>query len=549
MTITQSNIKGCDLVVANSAIKLNRELISYFNNLNRRVKPTPTELIYCFQENGNYFNMPLAEVIDKTGIDPFKLPSDVSYEHPDIRKLVDTIGFGGGVQFTMGLPLDVPFKELPDLLQGREFYLPFKYVQVLCVNDDTQVLENFKQENEETWLASFYVDFSYHELDKSLNTKFFDANIEQKETILKAISAMGNKGFSVQQLLLSIKATDEPSDVYLELPSRVSEYSWGLLSFTVGKLYALELQKYGQPVLSVQFKEYGSSFHITDMTAHINEHTDPKLATFDYCCAVDKNQIASRFNFNWDWIKEKEDGALAISRNAVAKFYCDHMIKQYKASCIAAYAHVDVSSPPGWVLFKYSLTPGKSPTSIEYPESGPVILRMSYQDSDTSENKCISTFLVTNYGRLTLSTDSYCVMSVMDSTRVKVSQHLKISFIIQRMNDKGDGVIVDHTIDDIYDFAPDQNGRLVLSRVEALSSETIKPESINIEHDLLNIGDVSGVINRIRELAGQLENQSLKVDPFEEIQRMQFPGAETFIYADTGFSKYQDLTCRLTTVK
>ena len=530
-------VSGCDLVVATGTKKLSEELIRYFITLD---DAEPVALVLC-DKLGGY--VPLQTVVDKTNINPFLLPADANYEDPQIRTLVDELGFKGGLQFTIGIPRIPEIREL-NLFNNDGLYLPFKDICVINVDASTMTVDIYGQEIHEIWLASMgNPEFVSAALDSSLDTDFFNNNPDKKATVQKAINEMASGSFSLEQLLLNIPTipVEECNAVSIDVPERVSSEVYTVIKAVVGALYSGEIKKHGQPVLSVQFKDTNSAFNLTDIKPRIHPDKEPRCASLDYYCGFNNHLIDDEFDMTSPWLEAGEEATLVLSRKALAEYYYDVILPYYQKMCISLKANVDIF-PFAGARFSASFQDNQTPKSVDFPESGSVLWRMDYDDRSDDAAQAIDPISnMPHYGSMSLSTKSWCEVSIVGVTRVKVIQHLEIYFYMSDNGREAEGRVVDKTYEDVYDLGVDSEGKIKCQKSEADSHKTDNSERAHG----FNNQDVSTVLAQIDPFISSLRTHDVTPYALEDMNKLVLPGADTFTYHHATFSEQQDLSCQL----
>lgn len=560
---------GYDFVVATTQASINSGLKEYLDTIDQ---PT-TYLCFLVDEDGNPSKCVDLDILKTMtgGIDPFTVPDKTQYNDPKIATLTQN-RFAVGLKLKLGLPPNVPLEDLPlivDLGNAANnviFNLFASEFQIVQNNPPSgwggkgswQVLS---QPSDKPWYFSTRVNLVYADLNKELDTPYFNQYPDQKQALLNQLQNINSGAFSLQQLLFDLDNAALQSVPSIEGVVKGSNVDLVLTKYFIG-YYFDSVRKHGEPVLSVHAVANapdGSSLRLTGMEREVAQFVDgngvvvsdptpeqKQVTTLAYLCAANNNHLPGAASFDWNWVEPSdvgnESGALAVNRNTLAAYYKTQLMPVVSRSCIKASCGVQVDSW-GWitgkVTYSWNLTSGQTPQNAEIPSSGNTVLNISYQSDAQAHDKSGATA-----GELKLSTPYSCSVSFSGNTIIIV-QNLKV-YCYARWDDTDvSGNIFNKTITDTYTLSVAQNGSL-----EVKMSTSTKDESENPKRS-----DFIDFWTQINELIGDIKNKisgfvstQIQDIPAADVQNFVFPGARVFTYKDVQFSEHQDLVSRITYV-
>lgn len=557
---------GYDFVVATTQASINAGLKEYLNTIDQ----PSTTLCFLADDKGNPSTpITLDALKAKTGgVDPFTIPDGTQYSDSRITTLTEN-KFMVGLKLKLGLPPGIMPKELPSIvaLGSSANNVGFN---LLC--SEFEIIQNtppggfaskgfwnvWTQPSGTSWYFSTKVNLVYSDLNKELNTPYFNNHPDEKEALLQQLKNLGSGAFSLQQLLFDLDNAAVQSFPKIEGLDPGSNAGL-VLTRSFVDTYFTSAKEHGEPVLSVHAVANtadGSSLRLTGMEREVGQFLDgngvvvknptplqKQVVTLDYLCAANNNPLPGTASFNWNWVDPanvgNESGIIAINRNTLANYYKNLLLPLVKNSCIKAWTSV-TAHMMGKVDNKMSLTPWQTPTSVEIIPSGSEVLTISYTSNANSHDKSGLT-----YGEFDIHSSYKCSVSFSGST-ITIVQNLKMWVKIVFDLTSTDGNVVNKTITDTYTLSVGQNGMLQAKASSATKDDAQKIDLSGIITWFVNMNDM---IDSVTKTAQNVESVTLKDIPAADIQNFVFPGAKVFTYKNVVFSEHQDLLTTITYVK
>jgi len=268
------------------------------------------------------------------------------------------------------------------------------------------------------------------------------------------------------------------------------------------------------------------------------------LNTLNYLCMIkDENFVPQRNPFTWNWMDQNQQmdfhGVQSVNRNVFRDYIHDQIINYVKNICIHTSAWTDHS----WdsTSYKATLTPGQDPTIVK-STSGEKVLEYTF--SHSSEDDTSSVGLI-NYGKLNLESKTEVNVVFKDRTII-VTQSLGIYTAVRQQYSTVSGWIVRKTITDTYTLGVNEHGQLQVVQTSD-TVDTSEDPNANGFIDFFT-GGINGVKNSIKNSARNFAMVVLTSLPISIAQSFIFPGGRTFAFKDVEFSRFQDLTTKITYV-
>ncbi|MBD2329771.1 hypothetical protein [Alkalinema sp. FACHB-956] len=562
---------GYDFVVATTQASINAGLKEYLDTIDQ---PT-TYLCFLVDDDGNPSEYIDLETLKQRtgGIDPFTIPNKTKYNDPRITTLTQN-RFAVGLKLKLGLPSSVPLENLPPIVDlgnaanNVTFNLFASEFEIIQNNPPSgwggkgswQVVS---QPTDQPWYFSTKVNLVYGDLDKELNTPYFNQHPEQREALKNQLLNLNSGAFSLQQLLFDLDNAALQSIPTIEGIVKGSNADLVLTKYFIS-YYFNSVRQYGEPVLAVHAVANApdwSSLRLTGMERQVAQFVDgngivvkdptpeqKQVTTLAYLCAANNNPLPGAASFNWNWVEPadvlNESGAIAINRNTLATYYKTVLLPIVSRSCIKVSCKVELDSDSwisGKVKYSGTLQPGQFPLETKIPDSGNTVLNISYQSDAQDSGKSGATA-----GELKLSTPYSCSVSFSGNT-ITIVQNLKVWCYVRWDATENSGNVFDKTITDVYTLSVGQNGSLQVSAPQS----TMIDNSQTPERGWF-VNAFTGVDDLIKSLQKQITNfvgTQIRDIPAADVQNFVFPGARVFTYKDAQFSEHQDLVSRITYVK
>ncbi|CAN9347874.1 unnamed protein product [Alternaria sp. RS040] len=580
-----------DLVVATTQESINAGLLQYLQNTNAN-QPYQYLFYMVDEEGATKDRLTLAQLLAKSGnVNPFDIPTDTPTTDPRIEKLFD-IRFQCGVRLRAGIP--------PGLMQnvtgkGPQIKLPAPIVtlgnsannvifNIYCSDVSVIVFRPpggynkgswkwYSQPSGTPWYVTTRTDITSENLDKTLNTPYFNNNPEQKKQLLARLNNLSGSAFSLQQLLFNLdSAVAQTVPSFVGVDDKEANH-W--LSLCFADLWAAESKEQGLPLVGVtavaQYPD-GSPLRLTGLTRYVSPVLDPSTGaiikdptplevsatTLNYLCATGRHPLPGATSFSWNWIDPQEisqsSGVMAVKRDIIAAYFVDQMLPQARKSCIEPRTDVDAYDAFGGVRYSWGFTRGMEP-SVRYHNDGATVASLAYSHETRASDSNIAT-----YGELNITSTYTCDIvsgvwkflgiTLGATNEFAITHNLKISVYCQWAASGTSANVVDKTLYDVYVVSVDSNGNLKTDPRPDPKKHTLTDKSES--------GDASGIINffiKINDLIDDVKGKSqdflrasINPIPFDKLQNFVFPGARVFSYKSASFSDYQDLVSLITYV-
>lgn len=558
---------GYDFVVATTQASINSGLKEYLDTIDQ---PTTSLCFLADPKTGNpTTQISLVDLKAKTGgIDPFQIPAGTKYSDPRIAKLTEA-KFVVGLKLKLGLPPGVLPKDMPPIV---DLGSSANNVRFNLFSSEFEIIENsppsgwggkgswnvWSQPSGTPWYFGTTVNLIYKDLDKELNTPYFNNHPKEKQALLDQLENLGSGAFSLQQLLFDLDNAAVQSFPKIKGMEKGGNAEL-ILTKSFVDVYFASAKVHGEPVLSVHAvadAPDGSTLRLTGIEREVGQFVDgngvvvpnptpeqKQAVTLDYLCAANNNPLPGAATFNWNWVDPdnigNESGVIAVNRNTLAAHYKKILVPLAKKSCFKAYTHV-VAHMMGSLDTKATLTGGQTPQTATIPPTGSEVLSISYESKADAHDKSGLT-----YGELDLHSSYLCTVSFSGNTITIVQNltiYLKAVFDLTSTN----GNVANKTITDTYTLSVGQNGKLQTTRKSSTKDDSQK---IDLTGIITWFVDMNDLIDKISNFAKKLVSVSLQDIPAADIQNFVFPGARVFTYKDVKFSEKQDLITPITYVK
>ena len=567
MSSSQSNLSssqyGYDFVVATTQASINSALRQYLANAN---EPT-AYLCFLADDKGNpTTEITLEELMTKTGgINPFEIPDGTTYSDPRITTLTQNM-FVVGVAVKLGLPPGILPADLPPIVDLGSSASNVTF-NLLCA--EFSVIQNsppsgfgasgswnvWSQPTGDSWYFSTKVNLMFSDLDSELNTPYFDNHPDQRQALIAQFENLSGSAFSLQQLLFDLdNAAVQSVPTISGLPA--GSDAAAVLSKSFINIYFESMKTYGEPLLAVhavaQTPDF-ASLRLTGLELQTNPFVDGNgvpvqnptadqrsAVTLDYLCAANNNPLPGATTFSWNWVDPSQlgdiSGVVAINRKTMAAWLYQQLLPTMQSACIKPYTSVDAHWY-GKFDSSYNLYPGQTPQTVDYPDTGDVVLSVSYTNNADANDQSGAT-----YAELDIHSSYSCTASFSGNT-ITLVQHLvlwvKATFDLTSTS----GNVVDLTLTDTYTLSVDQNGDL---QTTSSSTKTDNSQNIDLSGIITWFVDMNDMLDHIKSFASSISTASLVDLPAANVQSFVFPGADVFTYANVGFSDSADLLTSIT---
>lgn len=546
---------GYDIVVATTQSSINATLKNFLNSL---TEPVVT-ICYVADPSGNpvYIDYSRLKTIAH-GSDPFQVPNNADPNtNPDLKNLFQA-RFMMGFCAQLGLPNVAQPWLLPDIvtLGSDTSAITFK---MLCSTFTVVQLEpssgysaaswmNQAQDPNKPWIFTSKVDMRLSTVDQ-------DAYSHLPAKVQEKIMNLGSEAFSVQQLLFDF------SNASLMTVPTISGVLPGTRLYSVLQqiflgAYFSEMNKDSTPLLGCSIVAHTpsiSTLRPTSLNFEVDPYLNPQgepysnptnkqeqLAVLCYLCSVDGKPLPPAVAFDWNWVDSSQQldhsGVVSINRNSLVNYFRTKLESYVPKNCLCF--DVDVWSSDVGLMLNFSATPiaGQTPT-ITTPDSGSTVLSYSYTRTDESKSHYLG--LITD-GSLSLTNTYSLTVEFIDKTIV-ITQHQVVygsasnTFVCE-------GNLIDKTIVDTYTLDINADGGLVANLDSKPTDNSDKPSVAAI------INWVSGLNDLITFIESTLTSVDAELQdlPVSTIQDFVFPGGQTFVFKNVGFSNYQDLVSYIT---
>ncbi|KAI0413451.1 hypothetical protein F5X98DRAFT_390762 [Xylaria grammica] len=559
---------GYDFVVATTQASINSGLLAFLAEGNQPV----TYLCFLVDpQTGNpNKQVSLDELIESSnGVNPFDIPAGTPYNDPRIAPLTTAL-FNVGIKMQIGLPPGVLPKNLPPMvtLGSSATDVGFKlYCSQFTIIQNSPpsgwgspgTWNVWSQPLGTPWYITTEVDLVMADLDKQLNTPYFNNHPDEREALRRQLENLSATAFSLQQLLFDLdNASLQDLPTFGGIPSDsnaayVLQKSWVTIYSTTAK-------DRGWPLLSVTATVQTPDPSQLQMTAFERQVSQLKDAngviiqnptaeqtnasTLDYLCAANNNKLPGTASFSWNWMipteVNQQSGVISINRNTLAAHFLPQIlpiarIGMLKIDPTAEANPISVSGGIGLRLENY-----QEPTKAEVTASGENVLRLEYSYKKLSED-----WAGASYCGVEVTSSYGCDVKFNNST-ITVVQHIKIYMWLCFDATSQDCNVYDMTRTDTYTISVSATGGLKIVQSNSSLKDDSQDPSAGGFIDFFT--GIDTAISGIKDILHEIEITQLDAIPFDDLQDFIFPGSKVFTYKSVDFSNYQDLVCAITYV-
>jgi hypothetical protein len=556
MSTNQSNLSssrfGYDFVVAFTQAAINSTMLEFINNTQM-----PLVTMYYNQDSkGAAVPVDRATLLTQTNnTDPLLVPSwsSSSSMTNDIENISKS-NFYFAFQAKIGMPPGFQPTNLPDMvtLEAGSQSVNFS---LLCA-EFTVVVTTFGRTGLISYVNNSQPSGTAWTFTSNVPLKNIIDNDNLPPDVQKRLNNLDANAFSIQQLLFdldnailesipAISGIDSSNPAYAELTQVFLDTYFGAMKTN------------GQPVLGYSIVPKTtlpdpSPLSLTSLNFEVSPYSpanqlpaQPDLNTLNYLCASDNNTLPPPVPFNWNWIDQPQagqyDGAIAINRNALAKYFYQQLQDFAPKNCFSTWVRVWLSDGGFQCNWTGTLTPGQVPTVV-FPTTGDTVLLFTYSCPQYYD----SAGLGGDAGSMGLAS-TYDLSVSFAGNAITIVQHLVVNLYISSLSDGHDGNAIDKTITDTYTIAVTQTGGLTVSNPASVTQDNSNPPSTNGFFNFFNgLNDLS---HEIDDAITNYVQTTLTDIPAADLQGFIFPGGNTFTYTDASFSANQDLVSHITYIQ
>ncbi|KAJ3533320.1 hypothetical protein NM208_g8041 [Fusarium decemcellulare] len=596
---------GVSFVVSTTQLSINSAMEQYLFE----TKSSQPDNFLCFLTDPvskDTSQIDLNDLKTKTGgIDPFEIPDGTPMTDPRVQTLTKS-GFAFGIKMRMGLPpknasgksdLKIPpIVELRDSAQDVIFRMFCSELQVAYgLNSSSPSWNVWSQQPGSPCYAETVVDLKNADLDKELNTAYFNQNPDLKTAMQTHIENMSDTAFSLQQLLFdldSVVLQTNPS--FVGVPDNVRS----VLEQYFVTFYIDAAKSAGEPLIAItpvpQDTPDPSPLQMTSFERQVSKYKDANgdafqsptpeqaaMSTLDHICMTGGTPLPDYTPFPWNWVQTQEaksqGGVVAISREVFWKYLHDDIfVPAAYQRCLGPNLTLDPDSDTYHIDVAAQLASSANNvteiTSLEV-SSGPnqtVVFCCQGVDKKSTVTEAKATWDLEFTNTYSMS------VTVQDSTTLFCNQSLVTSFtltgshhggITKEWNVSKQFPISDVSTTDTYKLSVGQDGSLQIvvdshqTSVAPSIALTYGPEDVRFEGPVdcwpAEEATISwnGNVMRLNTLAETLRGQ-ISPPATIEITSVNFPGLKTFVfpgakvaaYSSAMLSKNYDLICNISYV-
>ncbi|RAH41863.1 uncharacterized protein BO95DRAFT_505796 [Aspergillus brunneoviolaceus CBS 621.78] len=557
---------GYDFVVATTQTSINSDLFEFLCSTDMPVN----SFCWLADEDGNpTIQKTLDEVISESGgVNPFDIPDGTDTQDDRIKALYE-IRFFTGVQLQVGVPPGVDPRSLPPILdlgddaekvQFNMFCAKFTVIEL-----QTGYGEGWHVYNPDpgtSWYVQVLVDLKMCDLDKELDTPYFNNHPDLKQDLLSQLENLSDTAFSLQQLLVDL--TNSYLGTLPTFPNiPAGSGALDVLNNCFLQMYSKSVDENGLPILSVvanidDRSPDASQLRLTSFDRQVNpprdksgqEIKDPTdaqrdTATLDHLCAIDNHAWPGLSSFTWNWVLPEDvnsmSGIISLNRNLLAQAIHDQLEDQVLSCCIRPVPsiHVHAWKPiPDWGIELYS---NQSPDVDEITKEGNPTVKWSYTCTrNSSDSSGLSS------GQFNVDDEYTCEVSFKDTNTIVVDQYFHFHMYAESDHTGDSLTIMNKTITDTYSIAVTDSGSLKLKLEDTTSNDTADPTDIN---GFINFfTGINDAIDKVQDSLQSVVETTLRPTTLDGLQNFIFPGGKVFTYKSPTFSDHQDLNCSITYV-
>lgn len=539
---------GFDYVVAVTQDSINGALEEYLYH----ALPEVT-LCYVYDNDNNPVAIDCSTLVSQTdGVDPFSVPDGTSGDDSRVQAL-NSVYFAFAIKARLGLPPGMAPAQLPPIVVLQPGQSNVIYTLMFAEFIATELV--FGPRGSVTWVNQAQPSGTDWTFSGAVDLNFQDAAFTSlPPAVQKQLKGIGDQSqFNIQQLYYDLNSSNlEQGFTFNNVPSNSILNAFMAEDFINTYWKALG----GAEVLGYGAKQITaiptSSLAVTDLNFFTPEAVGSQGAplTLNYLCATNNDPLpsTSHADFGWNWVEPDEvsqfDGVVALNRNTFARYLSNALDGYVESNCyypwveLSTYGFLDVE-----VKYQWDLTPDHIPT-ITFP-SGSEILNYSYKSQVASGEAGD----LDSGGAMQLSSTFDLTVSV-EGNKMTIVQHLVVWCYVRAYITKAQANIVDKQITDVYTFAVDEYGQIIVSTPSASDSP---PTSVTVDNSQVPRGngflnffaDVDKLAANVAQWAQSCAMTSLQDIPTSTVQNFVFPGGATFTFADVSFSDNQDLVSHI----
>lgn len=575
MSIQNSNLAkyGYDTVVAVTQKALNNAIETYYKNS----KFTPVTYYYIKDSSGNPVAVDKATLLSTytSNIDPL---GNVSASQ---QKVLAASQFYFAFNFTIGNPQgflfydpttnqEVNYLTLSPESNNVKYCLLCFQLQVAFWNPDTKVWVSIKQTTSK--------EFNIY---ANVNLTSVLSNTNLTPSVQAAVDTLGGTDLNIQQLIFDLDSSvvdptstltqlDSSCSVFKPLMQEFAKAYFGTYNTQSGALnYAITTSNPSSMVPNAM--EWRVNAYVNSSGVAVQNPTQDQqdLATLNYLFANNGDSLPAGTQLNWNWLEDngtshnldidtnadvnKFDGAIAIKRDAFAKYLISQLNSYVQQNCWAAFIDEDGSDPGTYGDLDFTL--GSLPANVFQPYNPYAIAAGDPDQLLVYFYDKIFTLpvLQTNNPTDSMSVNCYFSLQVLigdghsvpaSTITLQQSFQVKINASITNSPDPNakptlySGSPVNKTFNDVFNVQLSDQGGIAFNKNMALSTSSDASTDVNLPFD----NDWDSTDDFVQNLAAR----SFTEFPFSLPSQFVFPGGNAFTYQDASFSSYSDLVCRFT---
>ncbi|KAF5539997.1 hypothetical protein FMEXI_8647 [Fusarium mexicanum] len=572
----------CDFVVGTTQASINSGLWEYLYE-----ESQPVQYLCFLADDDGYPTVQISLddlMVQSGGINPFFIPDDADSDNPQVSALANSTDFSVGVMLQMGLPEGHTPQTLPPIVtlntaSNVAFNLYCKQIKVVSIKWGRRGKFSwnvFKQPvgpSGTPWTMKMSVDLTIGDLDKKLNTPYFNNHPKLRDQLLKALENLSDTAFSLQQLLFDLD--NALLETIPDFSGVTDEDARNVLENYFRDIYVKNVTDYGLPLVSITAVTQGKDDSTLKLTGFerivnplkdgngnpISNPTDSQRAvyTLDHLCATNSNPVPRITGLDWNWVQPAESGdhsgAVAINRNILTQFISSKLEKLATSACFTSNIYDD------HIEFTAEGTP-----VVTTPPSGSNTIHMSHSHTSDSPQhfSCPGSDVLVQVD--TEVYIDYALDVFFEGTTLRTIQNSQIGFssVLDMNPYGGHGTllymmkVVDKTLTDTFAMSVDQSGSLQLVKSDQEETDQSDTEP-TVTFNSFDYGDSSIILEAVLA-AFDMEIRGIQVDiaqssagilhelQISTLQNFVFPGGKVFTYKDPFFSDHQDLVCKITYV-
>lgn len=576
MSVQQSNISDLkyDLVLGVSQRSINGIMKQYYT------KATD----YFLQKKYFYVNGIIVDwYFTADGYDPFTVPSwNGQGEMPAAVKACVDGGFNCAFTFIPGDPgnpavgntaATYPAWDYNYLtyLPGFTFYgqtynytLCCQNLQVVYWDPFTNVWVNYTQPTAPNSPMSSIVKFGAYATLGSQSKAYSANDYKSPQDVRTQAAALQASGaaFTIQQLILNLDMMQTGNSTLPFMPT-VGEFYYQRLGPAFIECYASALKTSFKDVPTLcytlpQTKQTNQTIiNPTNVQHFIEDYTENgqvvskptpdqvNLSTVNYFCAINGNTPIAPTQFNWNWLDSDADaanydGAVAISKGAMAQLFNNILVNYVKSNCWVP--QINCTNNGGTDAWSFSMT-GNGPLEdvILTENSDNVFAIFLYNPA------AATTYGVVNPGDyISITPEFQLEVSIKDATTITVSQWSQFTYTIKIGSGHampGTPLNINYSQD--YSVIVQPNGSIDFAPGQLTTSGGPSNESI----PYLTNAEGEAMVQNINNTVQTMQSADLTATPLGNLQQFILPGGNAFMFTNAQFTAKHDLACEITYLK